>query len=71
VTLKIGELHADEAHFILDEVTAIDQGRTELAVAKKEIADGVAALAAKRAQQEEATEAPQASADQSPGVLRK
>jgi thiol-disulfide isomerase/thioredoxin len=71
VTLKIGELHADEAHFILDEVKAIDQGRTELTVAKKEIADGVAALAAKRAQQEEATEAPQASADPSPGVLRK
>jgi thiol-disulfide isomerase/thioredoxin len=71
VTLKIGELHADEAHFILDEVKAIDQGRTELAAAKKEIADGVAALAAKRAQQEEAREAPQASADQSFGVLRK
>jgi thiol-disulfide isomerase/thioredoxin len=71
VTLKIGELHADEAHFILDEVKAIDQGRTELAAARKEIADGVAALAAKRAQQEEAREAPQASADQSFGVLRK
>jgi len=49
VTLKIGELHADEAHFILDEVKAIDQGRTELAAAKKQIADGVAALAATRA----------------------
>jgi len=55
VTLKIGELHADEAHFILDEVKAIDQGRTGLAVAKKEIADGVAALSAKRARQEEET----------------
>jgi thiol-disulfide isomerase/thioredoxin len=71
VTLKIGELHADEARFILDEVKAIDQGRTELAAAKKEIADGVAALAAKRAQQEEAQEATQASADKSPSVLRK
>lgn len=57
VTLKIGELHADEARFILDEVKAIDQGRTELGAAKKEIADGVAALAAKRAQQEETQEA--------------
>jgi thiol-disulfide isomerase/thioredoxin len=57
VTLKIGELHADEARLILDEVKAIDQGRTELGAAKKEIADGVAALAAKRAQQEEAPEA--------------
>jgi len=64
VTLKIGELHADEAHFILDEVKAIDQGKTELVAAKKEIADGVAALAAKRAQQEEA-------ADTSAAVLRK
>ena len=71
VTLKIGELHADEARFILDEVKAIDTGRTELAAAKKEIADGVSALAAKRAQQEEAREAPQAAADQYSGVLRK
>jgi peroxiredoxin len=71
VTLKIGELHADEARFILDEVKAIDHGRTELAAAKKQIADGVAALAAKRAQQEEAQEATQASAGSSPGVLRK
>jgi len=64
VTLKIGELHADEARLILDEVKAIDQGRTPLPAAKKEIADGVAALAAKRAQREEAEEATRA-------VLRK
>jgi thiol-disulfide isomerase/thioredoxin len=71
VTLKVGELHADEGRFILDEVKAIDQGRIELAAAKKEIADGVAALAAKRAQQEETQEETQASADKSPTVLRK
>ena len=71
VTLKIGELHGDEGRFILDEVKAIDQGRIELAAAKKEIADGVAALAAKRAQQEETQEETQASADKSPTVLRK
>jgi thiol-disulfide isomerase/thioredoxin len=71
VTLKIGELHADEGRFILDEVKAIDQGRTELAAAKKEIADGVAALAAKRAQQEETPDETQAAADESPTVLRK
>jgi hypothetical protein len=52
-------------------VKAIDQGRLELAAAKKEIADGVAALAAKRAQQEETQEETQASADKSPTVLRK
>jgi thiol-disulfide isomerase/thioredoxin len=72
VTLKIGELHPDEARFILDEVKAIDQGRTGLAAAKKEIADGVAALAAKRARQEEETHQPtKAAADESAAVLRK
>jgi len=71
VTLKVGELHADEAHFILDRVKGIDSGRMDLAMAKKEIADGVAGLAAKRAQQEEAQEATQASAVKSPSVLRK
>jgi thiol-disulfide isomerase/thioredoxin len=72
VTLKIGELHPDEARFILDEVKAIDQGRTELAAVKKEIADGVAALAAKRARQEEETHQPtKAAADESAAVLRK
>lgn len=52
VTLKIGELHAEEARFILDEVKAVDQGRTELAAARKEIADGVAALVAERAKRQ-------------------
>jgi thiol-disulfide isomerase/thioredoxin len=71
VTLKIGELHADEADFILDELKAVDAGRTELAAARKEIADGVAALAAKRARQEEEPEATQASAAKPAAVLRK
>jgi thiol-disulfide isomerase/thioredoxin len=56
VTLKIGELQADEAHFILDEVKAVDQGRTDLAAARKSISDGVATLAAQRAKREEAAE---------------
>lgn len=56
VTLKVGELHADEAHFILDRVKGIDTGRIDLAGAKKEIADGIAALAAERAKREEAEE---------------
>ena len=30
VTLKVGELHADDARFILDEVKAVDQGQAEL-----------------------------------------
>jgi hypothetical protein len=53
VTLKVGELHADEARFILDRVKGIDAGRMDLAAAKQEIADGVAALAAERAKHEE------------------
>jgi thiol-disulfide isomerase/thioredoxin len=56
VTLKVGELHADEARFILDRVKGIDTGRLDLAAAKKEIADGVAALAAERAKHEDADE---------------
>jgi thiol-disulfide isomerase/thioredoxin len=71
VTLKIGELHADEVHFILDEVKAIDSGRTALAAAKKEIADGIASLAAQRARQEEAPEQTQAPTDPSASVPRK
>jgi thiol-disulfide isomerase/thioredoxin len=53
VTLKVGELHADEARFILDRVKGVDTGRIDLAAAKKEIADGIAALAAERAKYEE------------------
>ena len=77
VTLKVGELHRDEAHFILDRVKGIDSGRMDLAAAKKEIADGVAALAAERAKREDAEEETKASQDtpptaaQPPAVLRK
>jgi thiol-disulfide isomerase/thioredoxin len=56
VTLKVGELHEDEARFILDRVKGIDTGRIDLAAAKKEIADGIAALAAERAKHEEEDE---------------
>jgi thiol-disulfide isomerase/thioredoxin len=58
VTLKIGELHADEGRFILDEVKAIDQGRIDLRGARKSIADGIAALAAGRAQADETNGSP-------------
>jgi thiol-disulfide isomerase/thioredoxin len=52
VTLKVGELHADEGRLILDVVKRVDQGQIDLALAKQEIADGTAALAANRARQE-------------------
>ena len=68
VTLKVGELHADEAHFILDRVKGIDSGRIDLTVAKKEIADGIATLAAERAKREEAEEETKDSTNESPAV---
>ena len=49
VTLKVGELHADEARFILDRVRDVDQGRLALAAARKAISDENATLAAQRA----------------------
>ncbi|MBV8804854.1 MAG: TlpA family protein disulfide reductase [Sinobacteraceae bacterium] len=52
VTLKIGELREDEGHFILDVVQSIDRGQTDPPAAKKQIADGMAALAAERARKE-------------------
>lgn len=61
VTLKVGELHADEARFILDRVKGIDTGRLDLMAAKQEIADGVAALATERAKQGESPEETKAS----------
>jgi thiol-disulfide isomerase/thioredoxin len=74
VALQISELHADEANFILDRVKAIDAGRLDLITAKKEIADGVAALAAERAKREAAaqgTPEEPPTAGQPAAVLRK
>ena len=71
VTLKVGELHADEARFILDKVKDVSSGRIELAAARKEIADGTATLAAQRAQREEAAEETQAAPEPAHGVSRK
>ena len=50
VTLKIGELHPDEAVLILDRVSDLDRGRIDLAAARREISDGMAKLATARAQ---------------------
>jgi thiol-disulfide isomerase/thioredoxin len=67
VTLKVGELHADDAHLILDQIKAVDQGQIELAVARKNITDGMAALATQRAKGDETNVAP----GTHPGVPRK
>ena len=48
VTLKIGELHPDEAALVLDRMTDLDQGRLTLAVARQEIASGMTRLSLAR-----------------------
>jgi thiol-disulfide isomerase/thioredoxin len=48
VTLKIGELHADEAAFILDRVRDVDANRVSLADARRQIADKLRDFAAER-----------------------
>ena len=48
VTLKIGELHADEAAFILDRVRDVDTHRLELDVARRQIADKMRDFAVER-----------------------
>jgi thiol-disulfide isomerase/thioredoxin len=49
VTLKVGELHADELRLILERMSDLDQGRLDLAAARQAIASGVARLNAARA----------------------
>ncbi|MDE2049814.1 MAG: TlpA family protein disulfide reductase [Gammaproteobacteria bacterium] len=49
VTLKIGELHADQAALILDRLDDLDRGRIDLATARREISAGMAKLAVARA----------------------
>jgi hypothetical protein len=48
VTLKVGELHPDEADFILDRMRDLDQGRLSLATAREQIAAGMSRLSARR-----------------------
>jgi hypothetical protein len=50
VALKVGELHADEAAFILDIVAEVNAGRLELAPARTAIAAKLRILAANRAE---------------------
>jgi len=49
VTLKVGELHRDEAELILDRIRDVAQGRLELGVAREHIAAGIQGLATARA----------------------
>jgi thiol-disulfide isomerase/thioredoxin len=49
VALKVGELHADEAEFILARIAAVNAGRERIEQVRPAIAAELAALAAKRA----------------------
>ena len=44
VTLKVGELHQDEAELILDRVRAVDAGTLPLATARVQITEGIRRL---------------------------
>jgi thiol-disulfide isomerase/thioredoxin len=48
VTLKVGELHRDEAELILDRIGQVDAGQLSLKAARDQIGDGIARLAALR-----------------------
>ncbi|HZT04219.1 MAG TPA: TlpA disulfide reductase family protein [Steroidobacteraceae bacterium] len=56
LTLKVGELHPDEARFILDRLLAVDRGALGLPAARREVAEGIARLAMQRARAEAAPE---------------
>jgi thiol-disulfide isomerase/thioredoxin len=45
VTVKIGELRADQAGLILDRLDALDRGRIDIATARREISAGMERLA--------------------------
>jgi len=49
VTLKVGELHQDEAAFILQRLHDVDSGSLALPAAREEISTGIRDLAAARA----------------------
>jgi thiol-disulfide isomerase/thioredoxin len=49
VTLKVGELHRDEAELILGHIREVDAGRLSLAAARPEISAGIRALGEARA----------------------
>jgi thiol-disulfide isomerase/thioredoxin len=51
VTVKIGQLRADQAALILDRVEDLDRSRIDLPTARREISDGMAKLAVAPGQQ--------------------
>jgi thiol-disulfide isomerase/thioredoxin len=55
VTLKVGELHRDEATLILDRMRDLEQGRLSLASAREQIAAGINGLTMRRAARAQGT----------------
>ena len=51
LTVKVGELHSDEAEVILDSLHDVDSGKTELAAARQRIAAEMARLGAEHSRQ--------------------
>ncbi|TLY97005.1 MAG: TlpA family protein disulfide reductase [Gammaproteobacteria bacterium] len=49
VTLKVGELHPDEAGFILDRIRDVEAGRLSLSAAREQIESGIGRLNVRRA----------------------
>jgi hypothetical protein len=49
VTLRVGELHQDEAELILERVRDVDAGKLTLPVAREQISEGVRGLRTARA----------------------
>jgi thiol-disulfide isomerase/thioredoxin len=56
ITLKVGELHPDEARLILERMLDLDRGRLTAAAAREAIASGIARLGAARARAPTAAE---------------
>jgi hypothetical protein len=54
LTIKVGELHEDEANFAFDRVRDIDNGVLTLAAAQVAVNDAFREMAAERARQEAA-----------------
>lgn len=57
VTVKVGELHRDEAELILDKLAAIDAGTLPIEQARTQIDEALKELAARRATEKAAAEA--------------
>jgi hypothetical protein len=55
VTLKVGELHRDEANLILDRMRDLEQGRLSLSSTREQIAAGINGLNMRRAARAQGT----------------